>query len=127
MLRLASPFTLPERSTATTEPVSGVPAGSTVSSSRTTLRRSVAFTGSSTLLVSDPTAVCRVRPSCVPAASVTSLYVGGGGGGGAGGSAGAAGATGGAAAGADDAEGVAAGADVCGVGAALAGGGVCAG
>ena len=68
----ARPFTRPESATSVTTPASDAPVGTTVFPSTTTASRTLALTGSSTLLVSDPRLEARSSRSVVPAGIVTS-------------------------------------------------------
>src|SRR5947208_16707442 len=70
----ARPFTRPDPSALVTTPVTSLPAGRTTWPFTVTGERSVALTGSSTRLVSDPTADDSDSRNVVPDGIVTSVY-----------------------------------------------------
>src|SRR5206468_1153797 len=79
----ASPLTRPDRTAATTAPVSLLPAGTATAPSIESGRVRCARTGSSTLLVAEPTASSMATVNVVPGGIVTSRNWSTGGAGGA--------------------------------------------
>src|SRR5262245_33569235 len=123
----ALPFTRPDSLTSVTVPLNSAPVGRTVVPDTRTGLASDALTGSSTLLVAEPSVLSTVISSAVPAGMVISRNLGAGGGGGAGGGALAACAGAGEAGAAAAGRGASAGAEVAGCAAAFAAGACVAG
>src|SRR6187399_2055084 len=79
MVNSPRPFTLPDPFAASTDPATWAPSGIAVTPDTTTGFDTVAFTGSSALLVSDATLVSILTVMEVPSGMVTSTSFGAGG------------------------------------------------